>query len=53
MELSAKVNINIREAFFTITQEIYRDVVSGDIVLDNPQGEKIQQNTSNQGGCKC
>ena len=55
MESSAKVNINIRESFFTITQQIYRDVVSGDIVLDNPQVEKIQQNNSNQSesGCKC
>lgn len=55
MESSAKVNINIREAFFTITQQIYRDVVSGDIVLDNPQSEKVQQNNSNQNesGCKC
>lgn len=54
IESSAKINLNIREAFFTITQKIYRDVISGDIVLDNPQVEKVQSNSNqNESGCKC
>ena len=56
MESSAKINKNIREAFFKITQEIYHSVVCGDIVLDSTPSEKLNtaNNQSNASeGCKC
>ncbi|OHT00572.1 Ras family protein [Tritrichomonas foetus] len=54
MESSAKINKNIREAFFSITQEIYHSVVSGDIVLDAAPSEKLTNKAQQDDqGCKC
>ena len=55
MESSAKTNKNIREIFFTITQEIYKAVVSGDIVLDNTKPDVLsnQSSQNTKSGCSC
>ena len=55
MESSAKTNKNIREIFFTITQEIYKAVVIGDIVLDNTKPDVLsnQSSQNTKSGCSC
>ena len=43
LESSAKLNKNIKEAFYTITKQIYQMVITGDLVVAESESKRLER----------